>query len=170
MARNPDKLVKRKQYTPWSLSLKSHQRGWRWLVWEVPSVFVERNLLDKPHKVHNEDETGFTIGSKTGVVVGPSRQKCTFYIYQTGQQNTACQWCIVTVLKELFYHPSMCTSIQNPIANLQLMIFCKVQQEATLFITHQKDWWIQMLSLHSYTIFITKKTRMTDQLYFWLTV
>lgn len=78
-----------------------------------------------------------------------------FHIYQTGQQNNACQWCFVTVLKELFYHPSMC--IQNPIANLQLMIFCKVQQEAKLFITHQKDWWIQMLSLHSYTIFITKK-------------
>lgn len=34
----------------------------------------ERNLLDKPHKIYNADGTGFTMGSKAGVVVGATRQ------------------------------------------------------------------------------------------------
>lgn len=37
----------------------------------------KRNLLDKPHKIYNTDETGFTMGSKAGVVVGPTRQRYT---------------------------------------------------------------------------------------------
>lgn len=55
------------------------------------AFLLERNLLYKPRKMHNADETGFTIGSKTGVFVGPTRQRCTDHIYQTGQQNNSCK-------------------------------------------------------------------------------
>ncbi|XP_062571348.1 uncharacterized protein LOC134233399 [Saccostrea cucullata] len=34
-------------------------------------------MLDKPHRIYNADETGFTMGSKAGVVVGPTRQRYT---------------------------------------------------------------------------------------------
>ena len=33
----------------------------------------ERDLLDKPHRVYNADETGFTMGSKPGKVIGPPK-------------------------------------------------------------------------------------------------
>lgn len=45
-------------------------------------------MLEKPHKIHNADETGFTIGSKTGVDVGPTRQRCTDLIPHLSDGST----------------------------------------------------------------------------------
>ncbi|KAH3711978.1 hypothetical protein DPMN_071655 [Dreissena polymorpha] len=36
---------------------------------------AERDLLNKPEKIWNADETGFQMGSKAGYVIGPSEEK-----------------------------------------------------------------------------------------------
>lgn len=51
-------------------------------------IRLRSRQLDKPHKVHNEDETGLTIESKTGVVVGPTRQRCTYHIPHLSDGST----------------------------------------------------------------------------------
>lgn len=37
-------------------------------------MFISDNHLDKPERVYNADETGFTMGSKSGQVIGPSKK------------------------------------------------------------------------------------------------
>lgn len=46
------------------------------------TFFSERNSLDKPHEMYNIDETGFSTGSKAGVVVGQQDKdaQMTFHI------------------------------------------------------------------------------------------
>lgn len=39
------------------------------------NIFMSDNhLLDKPERVYNADETGFTMGSKSGQVIGPAKR------------------------------------------------------------------------------------------------
>lgn len=72
MARHSDILEKRKE----TLLEASRSKVTKEIVddWfqKYQAFLSERNLLDKPHKIYNADETGFTMGSKAGVVVGPT--------------------------------------------------------------------------------------------------
>lgn len=70
-------------------------------------------MLEKPHKIHNADETGFTIGSKTGVVVGPTRQKYTDDVPHLSDGSTKqrmpvmyCDSAEIVVLPPFYVHPA----------------------------------------------------------------
>ncbi|KAJ8299458.1 hypothetical protein KUTeg_023518 [Tegillarca granosa] len=52
---------------------------------------AEKDLLDKPERIWNADETGFQMGSKAGYVIGPSREtyQLKYHTCQDHQQNRA---------------------------------------------------------------------------------
>lgn len=68
MARHSDKLETRKNILrETSRSEVSKEAVDDWLE-KYRTFLLERNLLDKPHKIYTSVETGFTIGSIAGVV------------------------------------------------------------------------------------------------------
>ena len=49
---------------------------------------LEKDLLDKPERIWNADECGFTMGSKAGKVIGPVQRKGSFQVpHVTGSSN-----------------------------------------------------------------------------------
>lgn len=75
MARHTDKLEKRKE----TLLEASRSKVTKDVVdkWfdQYTAFLSEQDMLDTPHRIFNADETGFTMGSKAGSVIGPCRQR-----------------------------------------------------------------------------------------------
>lgn len=63
MAKHADKSEKRKETFEASRTKVTQEVVDNWLV-EYRAFLSERNVLDNPHKIYNEGETGFTMGSK----------------------------------------------------------------------------------------------------------
>lgn len=87
-ARHPDKLEKRKE----TLLGASHSKVTKEVVddsFKNYLAFLKREICWISHiKIHNTDETGFTIGNKTGVVLGPTRQRCIYHIPHSSDKIT----------------------------------------------------------------------------------
>ncbi|XP_038046939.1 uncharacterized protein LOC119721120 [Patiria miniata] len=77
MARNSDVVERRKEASLESSRIKVTQSKLdRWF--DSYYQFVSSlNLLDKPHRIWNADETGFQMGSKSGHVIGPTTSEYT---------------------------------------------------------------------------------------------
>ena len=75
MARNSHIVQSRKEVPlEYSRSKLTREKLERWYI-GFRNFLTTEELLDKPERIWNADETGFNMGSKTGKVIGPSKAK-----------------------------------------------------------------------------------------------
>ena len=74
MARNGDIVDIRKE-TPLEFSRsKLTRKGIDKCFSEFRDFLTTKGLVDNPRQISNADETGFTLGSKAGKVIGPANR------------------------------------------------------------------------------------------------